>query len=93
MDAKNVEGKRISRGKAIRLKCLECSCGSSNEVKLCRVENCPLYPFRFGTDPYREKRELTLEQREQMAQRLAAARAARSNSDDEQEDTHGRKRV
>lgn len=45
--------KRISPLKAIRLKCLDCSCGSSNEVKLCPVVKCPLYPFRFGKNPNR----------------------------------------
>jgi len=48
-----MEEKRISPLKAIRLKCLDCSCGSSNEVKLCPAEKCPLYPFRFGKNPNR----------------------------------------
>lgn len=48
-----MEEKRISPLKAIRLKCLDCSCGSSNEVKLCPVEKCPLYPFRLGKNPNR----------------------------------------
>lgn len=62
---------RITRGKAIRLKCLDCCGGSSNEVKLCPAEKCPLHPFRFGTDPYRTKRELSAEQREALKSRLA----------------------
>ena len=37
--------------KAIRAKCLECSCGSSKEVRLCRVTECPLYEYRFGHRP------------------------------------------
>lgn len=36
--------------KAIRAKCLDC-CGSSHEVRLCTVEKCPLYPYRFGKRP------------------------------------------
>lgn len=71
---------RISRGKAIRLKCLDCCCGSPNEVKLCSVEKCPLHPFRFGTDPYRTKRELSPEQREQQRRTLAVARSSKLNS-------------
>lgn len=39
---------RITRGKAIRLKCLDCCCGSSKEVKLCPCSNCPLYTYRLG---------------------------------------------
>ncbi len=31
----HVEEKRISPLRAIRLKCLDCSCGSINEVQLC----------------------------------------------------------
>ena len=36
--------------KAIRAKCLDC-CGTSHEVRLCTVEKCPLYPYRFGKRP------------------------------------------
>ena len=50
------EPKRISATKAIRLKCLDCCCGNPNEVRLCTIPNCPLYPFRFGKDPYRKPR-------------------------------------
>ena len=39
--------------KAIRAKCLDCCCNSSNEVRLCAVEKCPLYPYRFGKNPNR----------------------------------------
>lgn len=38
--------------KAIRAHCLECSAGSSDEVRHCPVENCALYPFRFGRNPF-----------------------------------------
>ena len=37
--------------KAIRAYCIECSGGMTKEVKLCPVENCPLYPFRMGKRP------------------------------------------
>lgn len=56
--------------KVIRLKCLECSNGSANEVKLCPVEKCPLWRYRFGTNPDRKKRELTEEQKQQIVERL-----------------------
>lgn len=45
--------KHITPLKAIRLKCLECSCGSAHEAKLCPAENCPLHPFRLGKNPNR----------------------------------------
>lgn len=65
--------------KAIRAKCIDCCCGSSNEVKLCTVTSCPLYDFRFGKNPYRKKRELSDEQREAMALRLKNAKLAASS--------------
>lgn len=62
-----------SPGKAIREKCLDC-CGNANEVKLCPVTDCALYPFRFGKNPYRTKREYSEEQKQQMRERLQKAR-------------------
>ena len=35
--------KEVSPMKAIRQKCLDCSCGSSEEVKNCFAKKCPLY--------------------------------------------------
>lgn len=66
-----MEEKRVSTLKAIRLKCLDCSCGNPYEVKLCPVTGCPLYPYREGHNPYIAKRELTEEQREAAKARLA----------------------
>lgn len=43
--------KTISYAKAIRQKCLECTCNQSNEVKFCVMTDCPLFPYRFGTSP------------------------------------------
>ena len=60
--------------KAIRAFCLGCAGGNANEVKLCPAEDCELYPFRFGKNPYRTKRELTEEQKAVMVERLAKAR-------------------
>ena len=61
---------KLTPMKAIRRKCIDCSCGSSNEVKLCPVKNCPLYDYRFGKDPHRKKVEYTEEQRKAMATRI-----------------------
>ena len=69
------EEKRLTPIKAIRRKCLDCSNGSAHEVKLCPVDRCPLYPYRFGTNPYIKPRELTEEQREEMRERGRALRA------------------
>jgi len=46
--------------KAIRAKCLDCSCYQPKEVRLCTVKACPLYPFRMGKRPEKEPpQELT----------------------------------
>lgn len=63
--------------KAIREFCLDCCGGVSGEVKLCPATKCTLYPFRFGKNPYRAKREMTEEQRKAAATRLAEARQKR----------------
>ena len=55
--------------RAIRLKCYECSCYQSNEVRDCIVTNCPLYPFRLGKNPFRKK-ELTEEKRNELRERF-----------------------
>ena len=41
---------RLTRGKAIRAKCLDCCGGQRNEVKLCPVTNCPLWIYRLGKE-------------------------------------------
>ena len=41
---------RITRGKAIRLKCLDCCAGNSAEVRRCPSVNCPLWRYRMGAE-------------------------------------------
>lgn len=53
--------------KAIRAKCLDCSCDSPEEVRNCPVTDCALYPFRLGKNPF-FKRTYTDEQRAKMAE-------------------------
>lgn len=43
--------KKITPMKAIRLKCLDCCCGSSHEVRKCTAIKCPLYPYKNGHKP------------------------------------------
>lgn len=68
--------------KAIRLKCLDCCCGSSTEVRLCPVTDCPLHPFRFGKNP-NIKREYTDEQRAVMSARAKLMQTKRKNMTEE----------
>ena len=37
--------------KAIRKKCLDCSCFQPKEVRLCPCVDCPIYPYRMGRRP------------------------------------------
>lgn len=39
--------------KALRLRCTDCSAGSSLEVRLCTAVSCPSWPFRMGRNPCR----------------------------------------
>ena len=41
---------RLTRGQAIRAKCLDCMCGQSAEVRRCPSEKCPLYAYRMGRE-------------------------------------------
>ena len=66
--------------KAIRAFCVECSNGSTTEIKECPVNKCPLYPFRFGKNPYRQRREMTEEQKQVLADRLRDARKNNSSA-------------
>ena len=59
--------------KAIRAFCLDCCGGNANDVRNCVSQMCPLKPFRFGKNPFTH-RELTDEQREAAAKRLADMR-------------------
>jgi len=68
------EKKPTNPVKAIRAKCLDCCCGQIREVELCPCTWCALYPFRFGKNPYRTKREMTEDQRAAAADRLRRAR-------------------
>ena len=37
--------------KAIRAKCLDCTCNQLQESRECTVKNCPLHPYRMGRRP------------------------------------------
>lgn len=72
--------------KAIREKCLDCCCGSIVEIKECTVESCPIYPFRLGKNPFRQKRELSEEQKKAARDRLMEARKSSSDDEDEEDE-------
>jgi hypothetical protein len=39
--------------RALRLRCVDCSGGSTTEVRLCTAIACPAWPFRMGKNPWR----------------------------------------
>ena len=41
---------RVSRAKAIRMKCLDCCCDNMTEVRKCPATNCPLWRYRMGKE-------------------------------------------
>ena len=41
---------RVSRSKAIRLKCIDCCAGQVAEVRKCTAVDCPLWRFRMGKE-------------------------------------------
>ena len=71
--------------KAIREKCLDCCCGSIIEIKECAVETCPIHPFRMGKNPFRQKREMSEEQKQAVRDRLREARKTNSDSEKDEE--------
>ncbi len=60
--------------KVIRTYCIGCCGGSKSEVTLCPATTCELHPFRLGKNPYRNKREMSEEQKQAMRDRLSEAR-------------------
>ncbi len=41
---------KLTRKKAIRLKCLDCMADQVKEVRLCPSRDCPLWFFRMGRE-------------------------------------------
>jgi hypothetical protein len=59
----------------IRAKCLDCCCGSAYEARRCISIDCPLWPFRMGTNPLRKP--VPEERRRAIGDRLRSAVALR----------------
>jgi hypothetical protein len=68
------ETKILSRARAIREKCLECSCWSPDEVRECPAADCALYPFRLGKDPGRKKIIISDERKVKLRNQLKRGR-------------------
>lgn len=66
--------------KVIRSKCLDCCAGQANEVRLCELSDCVLFPYRFAKDPNHRKREMAEEQRAVLSERMKALRMSQSTA-------------
>ena len=42
----------LSPLQAIHRHCAECCNGQAAQIRYCPVHECPLFPFRFGTNPF-----------------------------------------
>ena len=69
---------------AIRAHCLDCCAGSAQEVAKCLALRCPSWPFRMGSNPYREPPSDEHRQAmQERGRRLATAnRSLRSDAED-----------
>ncbi|MBT7757259.1 MAG: hypothetical protein HN732_08025 [Rhodospirillaceae bacterium] len=63
--------KRGTMNYAVRAKCLDCVGWVQSEVSACVSIRCPLWPFRMGDNPLRQKRTVSEKQ-------LAALRTGRT---------------
>lgn len=73
--------------KAIRAKCLDCCCGSANEVRLCPAQDCPLWGYRSGHNPNRAgigKMGISLQNPNSRADLEAQAKDLEVSEDDEE---------
>lgn len=60
------ETKVITKAKAIRLHCLDCSGYQPGEVVKCTCYDCALYPFRFGNEKGLDRKYIPSEAKEEM---------------------------
>jgi hypothetical protein len=71
--------------KAIRAKCLDCCCHQEAEVRRCTAINCPLWPFRMGTNPWRAPpSEARRAAAAEAGRRLASLRTVQGENDEDE---------
>lgn len=78
VEATQKKEKKLTPLKAIRLKCLDCCCGSSREVSLCSATKCPQWPLRFGKNLSRKKITLSDQQKLELIARLNNVKECRT---------------
>jgi len=68
------EGKKITPLNSIRAYCLWCCCESKKDVRQCSAKCCTLYPFRLGKNPFQKRKELTVEEKQKISNRLRSSK-------------------
>lgn len=77
IDVRDELPKTTSPIRAVRLKCLDCTCNSPKEVEACPIKACPLWVFRFGKNPYRKP--VSEERRAAAAERMRKIQAQKKS--------------
>lgn len=49
--------KHLTPIKAIRAKCIDCSCSQISEIRDCQITSCSLHPYRMGKRPTKSDSE------------------------------------
>ena len=65
------KGPILTRNQAIKARCLDCSADQRDEVTMCPATNCPLWPYRFGSNPFKKPREMSEKQKEAIKNRFS----------------------
>ena len=60
--------------KALRARCLDCVCGQPLEIRKCTATDCPSWPFRMNSNPFRRKPQLSEEELQRRTDLLKAYR-------------------
>ena len=65
--------------KALRGRCLDCCCFQPSEVRKCVSVDCPSWPFRMGTNPFRKIMKLSEAERQRRRELLREVSVEQAN--------------
>jgi len=63
--------KHLTPIKAIRAKCMDCTCHQPKQIRECTIIKCALWPYRMGRRPSEQDREVYERQEESCAATVA----------------------
>lgn len=79
-------GQIMTRNKAIKEKCKDCCCWQSDEILLCPVTTCSLWPYRFGSNPFGKTKVMSEEQKAALRERMSKNITCSDEEDLDEED-------